>query len=378
MGGISNMCIIASIPKNTGTITKNTLETMCNNNSHGFGIAWIDENNKIQISKSMDQKQFVKKCLKVQNDYGKKSDILIHARIATSGKTNIANCHPFKVDKNTVFAHNGVLDCVEPTDKKSDTRVFNEVVLKNLKKGFLAKDDVREFLGEIIGSDKLVFLTNNEDLDKNTYIINEQNGKWEDGIWFSNNTYCQWKFTNSYVSRDSSVSNTNLNKPLIYGSAEYNDYIDSLEYDYYNYNYIPNDEFEDPRIGASLLQEVIMEYGSLNAYFKSYQDYEHEQKLEHIVQTKGNKNNTMVIFGDDTDDTIALFSKEDGYAKIKWINEDIKKLIKRMIATFDSSITFNWKDMTMSDWSNLFNDCFGYKLPTLIVKNKTEQSKIPF
>ena len=376
------MCIIASIPKNTGTITKNTLETMCNNNSHGFGIAWIDENNKIQISKSMDQKQFVKKCLKVQNDYGKKSDILIHARIATSGKTNIANCHPFKVDKNTVFAHNGVLDCVEPTEKKSDTRVFNEVVLKNLKKGFLAKDDVKEFLGEIIGSDKLVFLTNNEDLDKNTYIINEHNGKWEDGIWFSNNTYCQWKFTNSYVSRDSSISitNTNLNKPLIYGSPEYIDYIDSLEYDYYNYNYIPDevDNIEDPRIGAQILQEMIMEYGSLNAYFQSYQEYKYEQKLEHIVQTKGNKKNTMVIFGDDTDDTIDLFTKQDGYAKIKWINQDIKKLLKEMLATFDSSIKFNWEDMTISDWSNLFNDCFGYKLPTLIVKHNTKQSKIPF
>ena len=83
------MCIIASIPKGVGTISESTLETMANNNSHGFGISWINDNNIINTFKSMDKKKFIEKALDIQNKFSKNSDILIHCRIATSGKTNL-------------------------------------------------------------------------------------------------------------------------------------------------------------------------------------------------------------------------------------------------------------------------------------------------
>ena len=76
------MCIIASIPKGVGTISESTLETMTNNNSHGFGISWIDDNNVINTFKSMENKKFIEKALNIQNEFSKKSDILIHCKLS--------------------------------------------------------------------------------------------------------------------------------------------------------------------------------------------------------------------------------------------------------------------------------------------------------
>ena len=181
------MCIIAMIPAGK-QINKNTLENMTNNNPDGSGIAWIQDN-KIKTYRTMDNNKFINKALEIQSKFCKESDILIHCRIATSGKTDLDNCHPFKISNDTVFAHNGVLNCVDATDKVSDTRMFNKALLKQLKPEFLDNVSTRKLIGEIIGSDKLAFLTVNPKLKRNTYIINRDLGKKENRVWFSNSSY---------------------------------------------------------------------------------------------------------------------------------------------------------------------------------------------
>ena len=181
------MCIIAMIPAGK-QINKNTLENMTNNNPDGSGIAWIQDN-KIKTYKTMDNNKFINKALEVQSKFCKESDILIHCRIATSGKTDLDNCHPFKISKDTVFAHNGILNCVEATNKVSDTRMFNKALLKQLKPEFLDNVTTRKLIGEIIRSDKLAFLTVNPKLKRNSYIINRDLGEKENRVWFSNDSY---------------------------------------------------------------------------------------------------------------------------------------------------------------------------------------------
>ena len=181
------MCIIAMIPAGK-QINKNTLENMTNNNPDGSGIAWIQDN-KIKTYKTMDNDKFINKALEVQSKFCKESDILIHCRIATSGKTDLDNCHPFKISNDTVFAHNGVLNCVDATDKVSDTRMFNKALLKQLKPEFLDNVTTRKLIGEIIRSDKLAFLTVNPKLKRNSYIINRDLGEKENRVWFSNDSY---------------------------------------------------------------------------------------------------------------------------------------------------------------------------------------------
>ena len=181
------MCIIAMIPAGK-QINKNTLENMTNNNPDGSGIAWIQDN-KIKTYKTMDNDKFINKALEIQSKFCKDSDILIHCRIATSGKTDLDNCHPFKISKDTVFAHNGILNCVEATNKVSDTRMFNKALLKQLKPEFLDNVTTRKLIGEIIKSDKLAFLTVNPKLKRNSYIINRDLGEKENRVWFSNDSY---------------------------------------------------------------------------------------------------------------------------------------------------------------------------------------------
>ncbi len=336
------MCIIASIPKNTGTISKDTLETMSNNNSHGFGISYIDTNNNIQTFKTMDDKTFVNKAIKVQNEFSKTSDILIHARIATSGKTNLANCHPFNVNKNTVFAHNGVLSCVEPTKNMSDTRVFNESVLKNFKDNFLNNTSVVEFLEEIIGHDKMVFLTNNPAYKTNTIILNEVLGETVDGIWFSNSSYKARTFVNSY--------NTN---------------------DYYNYgNYSMCTISDDLKLSADDMVEIIGEFGSIADYHESYANTDYKDKLKEIVNNIDEPDNTLVINKSGFIDTDKLFDSVD-YDSTYILTDQLKELLVKMYKDFNVQI--NSSDYTINDWNSAMWDCFGRELPVKVEQTKNQK-----
>ena len=193
------MCIIA-LTTIGNVVSKEKLINMTKRNSHGFGISWINDG-KVMTFKSMDDKKFIEKAIEIQAEFYNDSEILIHCRFATSGKTNIANCHPFNIDKDTVFAHNGVFDNdisdVTHTSK-SDTRIFNERFLKNLKPSFLKTKHMRNIISELIGDhNKLAFLTVNKKLPKNSYIINKDKGIVDDGVWYSNSGY---KFASVYSS----------------------------------------------------------------------------------------------------------------------------------------------------------------------------------
>lgn len=185
------MCIIAIIPENN-KIDKKTLETMGKNNSDGFGIAYIDKkDNKIKVHKTMDINNYIKEALKIQKEHSKTSPIMIHCRIKTSGKRNIENCHPFKVNRNTVFAHNGIIDFVDDSNPEfSDTRMFNATYLKYMGDRWLDDKVMVNHLENQLGTfNKLSFLTTSKKLKNKYYILNENNGNWDNGIWYSNTTY---------------------------------------------------------------------------------------------------------------------------------------------------------------------------------------------
>ena len=94
------------------------------------------------------------------------------------------------MSEKLAFAHNGVLS-VEDHKKKSDTRVFNETILKKLPDGFLNNSGAVNLLEGFIGSDKLVFIENNG----KSVILNESAGHWDGGIWYSNSSYKSYTAT---------------------------------------------------------------------------------------------------------------------------------------------------------------------------------------
>ena len=198
------MCVIALSPVGE-RVDKSTLADMWDTNPDGAGIAFIDETKTIRTYKTMDKDDFINVATATIDKYHQSSPILLHCRIATHGSVCIANTHPFNVDNHTVMAHNGIIDCVEddPKGQISDTRMFINTWLRYLRPTWLDDPAMCEYVGDIIGWSKLAFLTTNANLRKSYYIINESDGDWIDGVWFSNKNHCTLKGVNFQFSNRS-------------------------------------------------------------------------------------------------------------------------------------------------------------------------------
>ena len=210
------MCV--AILKTKGNrITKKELLQAWKTNSDGAGIAWASKG-KLNIVKSynadgsmMDADTFVKQAVKLQGKFIDEN-MLIHFRIATQGRDelgnpDVANCHPFIVNKDVCFIHNGMINM--PYSKLvSDTRLFNRDYLRALPFKFkLGNKAMRKLIENKIGQSKLIFLDSKGEYE----IMNESFGTWEQGNWFSNRNHCPlrhrvFSFSNALQSNQDSKS----------------------------------------------------------------------------------------------------------------------------------------------------------------------------
>jgi hypothetical protein len=177
------MCI-AILNNENNVIDFNTLQTCWNNNRDGAGMLYIQDG-VLKTYKQMDSfNKFYDAYLKARNnDMSKK--IVLHFRISTHGKVNKTNCHPFLVNQNLGFVHNGIICGVGYSKDFSDTYLFNKDVLKKMPIDFLQYDAIVKLLEGFIDYSKLIFL----DKDNNSTIVNEARGVWDNGNWYSNTTY---------------------------------------------------------------------------------------------------------------------------------------------------------------------------------------------
>lgn len=190
------MCIAILLPKYK-TIDKETLNRCNRVNPDGFGYAFFDINNKLVIKKEVDETKIensIKKFLDVRLKYIDKP-FLVHFRIATHGKISNRCCHPFKINKNMVFCHNGILGYdygVDITSTDSDTMMFNKNILQKLSYNSLDKmikgknQVLKDLLEGYIGSRNKMILLNK---DGEFAILNEKAGIWDKGVWYSNSGY---------------------------------------------------------------------------------------------------------------------------------------------------------------------------------------------
>lgn len=175
------MCVIIYKPKKA-VITKKVLRQCWDKNpdSAGFMFA-VDGDLTIQKGYTVF-KVFYKDYRKQENLHNE--NFVLHFRIATYGEINEANCHPFVVNKNIGFVHNGILNCVNATKSKSDTSVFCTQVLRKLPVDFLNRTEYRILLESVCIAEKSKFAFLNS---KGTvHIFNENAGTWSKGCWFSN------------------------------------------------------------------------------------------------------------------------------------------------------------------------------------------------
>jgi len=187
------MCIAILKPEGE-ILTKDTLRTCFNNNQDGSGFMFAKDGELIMEKGFFQFNEFWNAYRTSMIKYRDPISI-VHFRIATHGPINKFNCHPFLIDKKVGFAHNGMINFTSPHLKKSDTMIFNNEVLKSLPEGFIFNDGIFTLIEESIGSSKLIFLNS----DGRYRIANEDLGTTENGIWFSNHTYCETKVTSINV-----------------------------------------------------------------------------------------------------------------------------------------------------------------------------------
>lgn len=178
------MCI--AILNTHGTIDRNTFLNCWKNNPDGGGIAYAN-NGKVNIIKEMKSPEVLFDKYKELRDQYPNNNFLLHFRIATHGKVNETNCHPFRVNKQLCFIHNGMIDGTGLKVSKdfSDTYLFNQLFLQKLPRNFTQNEAILNLLSEYIGYSKIIFL----DSADNWCILNENLGSWDGDNWFSNSTY---------------------------------------------------------------------------------------------------------------------------------------------------------------------------------------------
>jgi glutamine amidotransferase len=184
------MCIIASIKSNQ-QISKATLKRCWDNNPHGGGFMFTDGKKVITYKEMQSFKKYYREFLQKREEYSQ-SNFVCHFRISTHGKINTENCHPFLVNDKLGFVHNGIIRNASISPDYSDTNMFNRETLQMLPINFTSNQGILSLIKEYIGSgSKLAFLSS----DNHITYVNESAGQYdENGVWFSNGGYKEYKY----------------------------------------------------------------------------------------------------------------------------------------------------------------------------------------
>jgi predicted glutamine amidotransferase len=180
------MCI--AIFNKSVLLSYDTIKNSFENNNDGAGLLWI-ENGALQVFKEATSlKRFWKKYKAIRESNA--LPMLLHFRIGTHGNFADYNLHPFLVNSQIGFVHNGVIRITETDARYSDTNHFNRLVLQTMKTpARIFKDGTNEaaLVSHFCSTNsKLIFLNASGAFR----IFNEAAGHWDkSGNWFSNNTY---------------------------------------------------------------------------------------------------------------------------------------------------------------------------------------------
>jgi predicted glutamine amidotransferase len=203
------MCLLLLNKAEAPIITADQFKTAWGNNPHGGGLVYLNRANKMVVRKTQKSWEHFYEIYLDAKDEAPDSHFIVHFRWATHGAKNTENTHPFKVRHGLYFAHNGIISGYGSGQEKSDTRDFNDRILKQLPDNFHLNKDFIEMLSDHIGlGNKFVFLD-----DLNQYaVVNENQGQWLKGNWYSNRSH-ESQPTYSYSTRDKYLDGT-FNSPV--------------------------------------------------------------------------------------------------------------------------------------------------------------------
>lgn len=204
------MCMIAWIPAKAATPWE-MLADGGKANPDGVGVMWAYDG-RLNVRRSTDVRRVWDFLTEVPIGVG----CAVHFRLATHGRINKRNCHPYRVTENVYLMHNGILPLKDSRDIESDTGLFAKRILRPLLL------DAPHLYGTV-GLDRMLRLaggSSNKFLlmhaSGSVRIINEEAGFWEDGCWFSSRPWVFRSGTSYGIYGDGSYyeSSTTLSSKL--------------------------------------------------------------------------------------------------------------------------------------------------------------------
>ncbi len=198
------MCLLIVAPAGH-TPDRDAIQESAVMNDDGFGFAIATPDRGMLRGRGMDLDTVCDWYFQLRSLYPQ-SHSMFHLRMTTHGRTDQSNCHPFLVAgrDDIVLGHNGILPIDVPNgDHRSDTRIFAEEFMAHWGVDCLDDAVFMEELGVWAKGSKLAVLHTTTDLNSEFYIVNEGDGHWADGCWWSNYSY--ERYTSRYTYKSTGV-----------------------------------------------------------------------------------------------------------------------------------------------------------------------------
>jgi glutamine amidotransferase len=171
------------------SLTEEEFDNAARANSDGVGFAYYSKKNIIVPQKGVNIKEMKDRYFSAVEKNGERSPFIIHFRLATHGSVRNENCHPFRINKHDIMIHNGVLPVIyQKGETRTDTQVFADEYLSKMPENWFDNDYMFDMVAEYCSGSKLIIMTNNPSAKHGVYIVNQEDGKWQDNNnrWFSN------------------------------------------------------------------------------------------------------------------------------------------------------------------------------------------------
>lgn len=178
----SNVCLAIVKPKDA-IIPIEYLQQGWIANPNGGGYAFVHEGSVIIRKGYMKLRDWLA-AYNTDLHANLDSPFLIHFRITSLGESSEKYTHPFAVAGGALI-HNGTMSGTGAKygEGPSDTAIFTERYARHLTFDIIQAN--RPDWDDALRGNKVATLYN----DGRYQIINEQDGKWEDGVWYSNTSH---------------------------------------------------------------------------------------------------------------------------------------------------------------------------------------------
>jgi hypothetical protein len=175
------MCLAIAIRPGC-EVDRKTVERGFIANPDGAGLMYVHEG-QVRIAKGFRNVDALWIAYLGARKAAPESWIVLHMRIATSGKTDEDNCHPFALGTQAGFAHNGIIRGMGDKEH-SDTWELCYGVLARLPEMWWRNAGIEAMVEHIAkeSASKFVLLT----VADGVRIYNEDAGYWQRGVWYSN------------------------------------------------------------------------------------------------------------------------------------------------------------------------------------------------